>query len=99
MATFDYIHMLTTIKYSLVDTELTLASIHIAPVKTNNLLTGDPNMADWQIHRPVEMIDHKIEEILFNHINTTNEIDISLARAAGLLGSNYFQNYAVSDQT
>ena len=25
--------MLTTIKYSLVDTELTLANIHIAPVK------------------------------------------------------------------
>ena len=69
--------MLTTKKYSLVDTELTLANIHIAPVKTNNLLTGKPNMADWKIHRPVEMIDHKIQEIFFNHINTTNENDIS----------------------
>ena len=69
--------MLTTIKFSLVDTELTLANIHIAPVKTNNLLTGDLNMAYWKIHRPVEMIDHKIEETFFNHINTTNEIDMS----------------------
>ena len=57
--------MLTTIKYSLVDTELKLANIHIAPVKINNLLTGHPNMADWKIHRPVEMIDHKIQEIFF----------------------------------
>ena len=71
--------MLKAIKcYSLVDTELTLASIHIAPVKTNILLTGHPNRADWKIHRPVEMIDHKIQDIFFNHINTTNEIDISL---------------------
>ena len=36
-------------------------------------------MADWKIHRPVEMIDHKIQDIFFNHINTTNEIDISFS--------------------
>ena len=57
--------MLTTKKYSLVDTDLTLANIHDAPVKINNLLTGHPNMADWIINRPVEMIDHKIQEIFF----------------------------------
>ena len=77
MVTFDYMHILTTIKYSLVDTELTLANIQIAQVKTNDLLTGYPDMADWKIYRPVEMIDHKIQVIFFNHINTTNQIDIS----------------------
>ena len=77
--TLGYINMLTTVKYSLVDTESSLANIHIEQVKTNILLTGYPNMADWKIHRPVEMIGHKIQEIFLNHINTKNVIDISFS--------------------